>query len=272
MQSQATIVIIGGGIAGCSLAHHLARLGQTGVVLLDKGELTSGTTWHAAGLVTQFHTSPTLMRMRKYSLELYRQFQAENPATGWRQVGSLRVASSPDQFKFLRRQVGMARAIGLDLAIISPAEALRIFPAMSAEDLYGAIYLPGDGYLDPSGVTLELARRARQQGVVIHTGVRVTGLTRSAEGAITGVNTDQGDIAAPCVVNAGGMWARQVGQMAGINLPMTPLIHQHLTTRPIPGHELPRHTPCLRDPENLVYLREEVGGYLIGGFEREPVA
>ena len=270
MEAQANIVIIGGGIAGCSLAYHLARLGQAGVVLLDKGELTSGSTWHAAGLVTQFHTSPTLMRMRKYSIELYRRLQAENPAAGWRQVGSLRVASSHDQFKFLQRQVGMARAIGLEVDIISPAEALRLFPEMSPDDLYGAIYLPGDGYLDPSGVTLELARWARQQGVVFHTGVRVTGLKRAAGGEITGVVTDQGEIATPCVVNAGGMWARQVGRMAGVNLPMTPLIHQHLTTRPIAGHELPRDMPCLRDPENLFYLREEVGGFLIGGFEREP--
>ena len=205
MQSQADIVIIGGGIAGCSIAYHLARLGQTGVMLLDKGELTSGSTWHAAGLVTQFHTSPTLMRMRKYSIELYRQLQAERPAPGWRQVGSLRVASSRDQLKFLQRQVGMARAIGLDVEIISPAEALRIFPEMSSDELYGAIYLPGDGYLDPSGVTLELARRARQQGVAVYTGVRVTGLNRSAQGAINGLVTDQGEIAAPCVVNAGGM-------------------------------------------------------------------
>jgi glycine cleavage system T protein len=272
MQSQANIVIIGGGIAGCSLAYHLARLGQTGVVLLDKGELTSGSTWHAAGLVTQFHTSPTLMRMRKYSIELYRQLQAENPAAGWREVGSLRVASSRDQLEFLQRQVGMARAIGLEVDTITPAEALRLFPVMSADALYGAIYLPGDGYLDPSGVTLELARRARQQGVVMHTGVRVTGLNRSVQGGITGVVTDQGEIATACVVNAGGMWARQVGQMAGVDLPMTPLIHQHVTTRPVPGHELPRETPCLRDPENLVYMREEVGGFLIGGFEREPLA
>jgi len=272
MQSQANIVIIGGGIAGCSLAYHLARLGQTGVVLLDKGELTSGSTWHAAGLVTQFHTSPTLMRMRKYSIELYRQLQNENPAAGWREVGSLRVASSRDQLKFLQRQVGMARAIGLEVDIITPAEARRILPEMSADELYGAIYLPGDGYLDPSGVTLELARRARQQGVVMHTGVRVTGFNRTTQGGITGVVTDQGEIATDCVVNAGGMWARQVGQMAGVDLPMTPLIHQHVTTRPIPGHELPRDTPCLRDPENLVYMREEVGGFLIGGFEREPLA
>jgi 4-methylaminobutanoate oxidase (formaldehyde-forming) len=266
-------IIIGGGIAGCSIAYHLARRGWTDVVLLDKGELTSGSTWHAAGMVTHFHTSPTLMRMRQQSIRLYRSLQSGPDATRhWHEVGSLRVASSRDQLKFLQRQVGMAKAIGLDVAIISPAEALRIFPLMSDESLHGAIYLPGDGWLDPSGATMELARHARQLGVTIRTGVRVTGITRSARGAVAGVTTDQGPLRADHVVNAGGMWARQVGAMAGASLPVTPLIHQHLATKPIPGHELPRNTPCLRDPENLFYLREEVGGVLIGGFEREPVA
>ena len=267
------IVIIGGGIAGCSIAYSLAKMGQSEVLLLDKGELTSGSTWHAAGLVTHFHTSPTLMRMRKQSIELYRSLQTEpGAAQHWHEVGSLRVASSPDQFKFLQRQVGMARAIGLDVEAISPAEALRIFPYMSGDELYGAIHLPGDGYLDPSGATMEIARRAKAMGVTIQTGVRVTGIERSPRGEVAGVQTDQGSIKTECVVNAGGMWGRQIGAMAGVNLPLTPLVHQHLATRPIPGHELPRNTPCLRDPENLFYMREEVGGYLIGGFEREPVA
>jgi glycine cleavage system aminomethyltransferase T/glycine/D-amino acid oxidase-like deaminating enzyme len=272
LQDQARVVIIGGGIAGCSIAYHLALLGWTDVVLLDKGELTSGSTWHAAGLVTQFHTSPTLMRMRQYSVNLYRQLSAaEGAALFWREVGSLRVASSPDQFKFLQRQVGMARAIGLDVSMISPAEALQLFPLMSPESLYGAIHLPGDGYLDPSGATLALARGARQRGVAIYTGVRVTGI-EAAGGQVTRVVTDQGAIRTECVVNAAGMWGRQVGAMLGVSLPMTALIHQHVASRPIPGHELPHDTPCLRDPENLFYLREEVGGFLVGGFEREPVA
>ncbi|MEK7786622.1 MAG: FAD-dependent oxidoreductase, partial [Chloroflexota bacterium] len=259
------IVIIGGGIAGCSIAYSLAKMGQRDVLLLDKGELTSGSTWHAAGLVTHFHTSPTLMRMRKQSIELYHSLQTEpGAAQHWHEVGSLRVASSPDQFKFLQRQVGMAKAIGLDVEAISPAEALRIFPYMSGDDLYGAIHLPGDGYLDPSGATMEIARRAKAMGVTIQTGVRVTGIERSPRGEVAGVQTDQGGIKTECVVNAGGMWGRQIGAMADVNLPLTPLVHQHLAARPIPGHELPRNTPCLRDPENLFYMREEVGGYLIG--------
>jgi glycine cleavage system T protein len=267
------IVIIGGGIAGCSIAYHLAKLGRTDVLLIDKGPLTSGSTWHAAGLLTHFHTSPSLMRMRKYSIDLYRQMQHEaGHHTGWNEVGSLRVASSRDQFMFLQRQVSMAKAIGLNVDIISPTEALKIFPYMTDESLYGAIYLPTDGHVDPNGVTMEIARRARELGVTIVTDNRVTGITRGARGEITGIETEQGTIKCEVVINAGGMWGRQVGAMVGVNLPLTPLVHQHLATKPIPGHELPKNTPCLRDPEYLFYLREEQGGFLIGGFEKEPVA
>jgi 4-methylaminobutanoate oxidase (formaldehyde-forming) len=273
VKDQARVVVVGGGIAGCSIAYHLARKGWTDVLLLDKGELTSGSTWHAAGMVTHFHTSPTVMRMRKYSIELYRSLQAEpGSPRHWHEVGSLRVASSLDQLRFLQRQVNTARALGLDVDTISGDEARRIFPPLSADRLHGAMYLPGDGWIDPGGGTTELAARARRLGVTVATGTRVTGVARDARGRVAGVETDRGPVRCEAVVNAAGMWGRQVAEMAGVSLPITPLVHQHLATKPIPGHELPRETPCLRDPENLVYMREEVGGYLIGGFEVEPVA
>ncbi len=273
MRDLARVVIIGGGIAGCSIAYHLTRMGWTDILLLDKGELTSGSTWHAAGLVTQFHTSPTLMKMRLYSVGLYRQLQAEaGEGVGWHQVGSLRLASSPDHFMALQRQISQAKALGMDVEMISPAEALRLYPAMSRNDLYGALHIPGDGHLDPHGITMELARRARESGAAIQTGVRVTDIELTSTGAVRRVHTDQGSIRTEIVVNAAGMWASRIGAMVGIHLPMVPLMHQHLTTKPIPGHELPRETPVLRDPQNLVYVREEVRGFLIGGFERSPKA
>lgn len=264
---HARVVVIGGGIAGTSIAYHLTQLGVRDVVLLDKGELTSGSTWHAAGMLTHFHTSPTLMRMRKYSIDLYRGM--DEGAGNWHEVGSLRVASSPDQFLFLKRQVGLAKAIGLSVEIISPRESLEIFPWMSGEDLFGSIFLPTDGWIDPSGATMEIARRAKLGGATILTNVRVTDILRDGKGAICGVTTEQGAIQTDCVVNAGGMWGRQLGEMVGVNLPMTPLGHQHLLAR-VPGFTFPKTLPCLRDPENLVYLREEVGGLVIGGFELEP--
>ncbi len=273
MKDTARVVIIGGGIAGCSLAYHLTEMGWTDIVLVDKGELTSGATWHAAGIVTVFHTSPSLMRMRKYSMDLYKKLQADGgEQIGWRTTGSLRVASTPEHFLFLKRQVSQGKAIGLDLEIISPAAAQKLFPEMSIENVHGALYLPGDGYLDPSGVAYELARRAKLRGVKIHTGVRVTGIKQSAKGKVCAVVTDHGTIQTEIVVNAAGMWAPRIGAMVGVNLPMTPLTHQHLATAPIPGHELTKDTPVLRDPANLVYMREEQKGLLIGGFEINPVA
>jgi len=281
LKSSARVVIVGGGIAGCSLAYHLTNVhGWSDVVLLDKGALTSGSTWHAAGIVTVFHTSPSLMRMRHYSMELYKKLQTDGgDQVGWRTVGSLRVASTPDHFKFLQRQVSQGKAIGLDLEIISPDESLRHYPLMSRENLYGAMYLPGDGYLDPSGVTYELAKRAKAKGAMMYTDVRVTGITLDAARNVRSVQTDSGEIQTEIVVNAAGMWAPRVHAMlalsgvegVGARLPMTPLTHQHLQAK-VADFTLPKDTPVLRDPANLVYIREEQGGFLIGGFEINPVA
>ncbi|MCP5087451.1 MAG: FAD-dependent oxidoreductase, partial [Rhodobacteraceae bacterium] len=273
MDTQARAVVIGGGITGCSIAYHLALRGWTDVVLVEKGELTSGTTFHSVGLVSQFRTSPAQMLLMNYSIGLYNQLKAEvGDVLGWHQVGSLRLASSRDQLKALQRNVSRAKALGLNADIISAAEALDIFPHMTGKNLHGAVYIPDDGYLDPNGITTELARRARQLGVKVYTDVLVTGIELSSQGEVTQVNTDHGSIKTEVVVNAAGQWAPRIGQMVGVNLPMAPLMHQYLTTKPIPGHELPLQTPVVRDPDNLVYIREEVRGFLIGGFELKPKA
>lgn len=274
MRDQARVVIVGGGIIGCSIAYHLARQGWTDVLLLEKGELTSGTTFHSAGLVSQFRTSPTLMQLMNYSISLYDELKGEvGEALGWYQVGSLRLASSEDRLKQLQRQVSTAKALGLNVEIISPAEALRIFPPMTDEGLYGAVHIPDDGWLEPNGITTELARRAKQMGADIHTNVRVTGIELSPRGDVTQVNTDHGAIKTEIVVNAAGQWAPQIAAMVGVHhIPITPIMHQYLMTKPIPGHELPRETPVVRDPDNLIYIREEVGGYMVGGFEPNPKA
>ncbi len=273
LPSQARAVIIGGGITGCSIAYHLARLGWTDIVLLEKGELTSGTTFHSVGLVSQFRSSPTQMKLMNYSINLYNELKAEEgEAIGWNPVGSLRLASSPERLKQLQREVSRAKALGLNVDIIGPSEAKRIFPPMTDENLFGAVHIPDDGWLDSNGITTDLARRARELGAIIRTDTRVTGIELTDSGAVSGVNTDVGDMRCEYVVNAAGQWAPRIGEMVGAVIPMTPIMHQYLITKPIPGHELPRETPVVRDPDNLVYIRVEVGGYLVGGFELNPKA
>lgn len=266
MKDQAQVVIVGGGIVGANIAYHLAKLGWTDVILFEKGEIASGESSHAAGLVTQFATSQTLMQFRKYSIELYSGLGLFD------HVGSLRVASTPDQFKELQRSVSRANAIGMDVEVISPAEALRIMPQLSADNLYGAIYLPRDGQLDPYTTTTSMVRFAKEMGVTVHTGVRVTGIELSPKGEVERVLTDHGAVKTQIVVNAAGMWAPRVAAMAGLSLPTTPVDHQHIALKAVSGHEFPHETPCLRDPDNLVYMRAEAGGLVIGGYEPNPFA
>ena len=271
MKDQAKVVIIGGGITGCSIAWHLAKRGWTDVLLLEKGELTSGTTFHSVGLVSQFRTSPALMQLMNYSIGLYDQFKAEGAnSIGWHKVGSLRLASSPDRLKALQRQVSRARGIGLDVGTISAKEALDIVPFINPDGIVGAVHIPDDGWMDPNGITLEFAKRARELGVVIETNCRVTGITTDGSGAVTHVETNKGTVQTAIVINAAGQWAPRLSAMVGALTPMVPMMHQYVTTRHIPGHELPEQTPVVRDPDNLFYLREEVGGFLVGGFELEP--
>lgn len=273
MRTNARVVIIGGGITGCSIAFHLAKAGWTDIVLVEKGELTSGTTFHSVGLVSQFRTSAALMRLQNYSIQLYNEFRQElGDALGWYQVGSLRLASSPAQLKNLQRSLSRAKGLGSNAEIISPPEAIAIFPMMTDENLFGAVYIPDDGWLEPNGITAELAHRAKQLGAEILTGIRVTGIELDSKQRIKTVRTDHGSIQAESVVNAAGQWAPRIGKMVGANLPMVPIMHQYMLTQAMPGHELPKSTPVVRDPDNLVYLREEVGGFLVGGFETNPKA
>ena len=272
MKDQAQVVIIGGGIFGTSIAYHLARAGCTDVVLVEKGELTSGTTFHSVGLVSQFRTSPALMKVMNYTINLYNEMARGEggDSLGWHTVGSLRLASSKDRLKALQREVSRAKAIGLTADIISPGEVLERCPQLAADSLYGAVYVPDDGHIDPSGITFEFARRARKVGVEINTKVLVTDIKVSSAGEVTEVVTDHGNIKTECVVNAAGQWAPQIAEMVGVHIPIVPMMNQYLTTKPIEGHELPTNTPVIRDPDRLFYCREDVGAYLVGGFETNP--
>ncbi|MEA2611241.1 MAG: hypothetical protein QOG32_967 [Chloroflexota bacterium] len=261
---QARVVVIGGGITGCSVAYHLALAGWTDVLLVEKAQLTSGSTCQAAGLVTAFNPSSTMMQFRRYSIELYERLGV------FESVGSLRLASSRDQLLELERTASRARGIGLDVEVIGADEARRLMPAISPESLYGAVHLGGDGHLDPHGATHAVADAARALGVRIRTGVRVTGFELSPGREVTSVLTDAGPIATELVVNAAGIWAPQVAAMVGAFIPSTPVDHQHIALKAVPGSELPREMPCFRDPDNLVYGKSEHGGMVFGGYELDP--
>lgn len=266
MKNQARAVVVGGGITGCSVLYHLAKAGWTDVVLVEKGELTSGATCHAAGTLTRFNASPTIMRMRRYSTELYRGLDV------FSQVGSVNIAASPEMLKTLQRNVSRAKGLGLNAEIITPADALELLPWMSAENLYGAVYLPEDGLVDPHETTYAVAKAATRLGAEIYTRTRLTAIEFSTRGEVTGVKTDKGDIRCEVVVNAAGLWGAQVAAMAGVVIPSTPVIHQHIALEPVNGHKIPADSPTFRDYDYLVYGRPESGGYLVGGWELDPPA
>jgi len=263
---RARAVVVGGGITGASVAYHLAKAGWRDVVLLEKDELTSGSTCHAAGLVTQFNPSPTMMRFRRYSIELYQQLGV------FETVGSLRFASSKDHLMELQRGVSRARGIGLDAELVSAAEAARLMPVITMESLYGAVWMPGDGHLDPHTATHALADAARNLGTRVITHRRGTGIVLSASGAVEAVETDAGSIHTDVVVVAGGIWSPQIAAMAGSSVVSTPVDHQHAALLAVQGHEMPHDMPCFRDPENLIYGKAEAGGMVLGGYELNPVA
>ncbi|MEV3979912.1 FAD-dependent oxidoreductase [Nonomuraea sp. NPDC049758] len=259
MSDSARIVIIGGGVGGASVAYHLTRRGERDVVLLERDELTSGSTFHSAGLVGQLRSDPTLTRMNQYSVELYRTLDA-----GWTECGGLKLASTPERMAEIRRQIGWARTFGLPLEEISVAAAVELFPLMDPSGVVGAAYLPTDGQIDPSMLCHALAARAREGGARLRTRTRVLGVDVE-RGRVTGVRTDQGDIACEIVVNCGGMFAAEIGRMAGVRIPIVPMSHQYVVTDACHDHPV---LPTLRDPDLLVYYRQEVRGLVMGGYER----
>ena len=263
-------IVIGGGVAGASIAYHLTELGWQDVLLIERGELTSGSTFHSAGLVGQLRSSVSLTRMMMYSAELYRRLAAETGVDpGWHEVGSLRLASTDERMQELRRQEGWAHTFGLPLEVISTEEALAKFPLFDSTGVQGAAFIPTDGHLDPSNLTLALAEGARRRGAEIRTNTRVTAIDVQ-DGRVRGVVTDEhGSIAADVVVNAGGMYANQIGHLAGVEVPVVPFAHQYLLTKPVEGGSV--DLPTMRDPDRLVYFRGEAGGGLVmGGYERNP--
>ena len=270
LPQQAQIVVIGGGIIGCSTAYHLARDHKAEVLLLEQGKLTSGSTWHAAGLVGQLRSSASITQVLKYSVDLYKRLDAETGLeTGWRMTGCLRLACNEDRWTEYRRLATTARSFGMEMHLLSPDEVKAMWPLMRVDDLVGATFLPTDGQASPSDITQSLAKGARMHGVRIVEGIRVTGFVM--DGArITHVETTQGRIACDKVVNCAGQWARQVGAMAGVNVPLQPVKHQYIITEQIEG--ITSNTPTVRDPDRRTYFKEEVGGLALGGYEPDPIA
>jgi len=273
LPTSARIVIIGGGVGGASIAYHLAQRGERDVVLLDRDELTSGSTFHSAGLVGQLRSDPTLTEMNMYSVELYRKLQAGDHPPSWVESGGIRLASSPERLEELRRQMSWATTFGLPMEEISAAEAQRLFPPMDTAGVLGGVFTPTDGFLDPSQLCYSLAAGARAGGVRIFTRTRVLAIDTEA-GRVRRVVTDRGSIDCEIVVNCGGLYAAEIGRLAGVRIPIVPMSHQYVVTDGFLGDHAGTAAgtplPSLRDPDLLVYYRPEGQGLLMGGYERTP--
>jgi len=262
------IVIIGGGVVGASVAYHLAKLGRRDIVLLEQGRLTCGTTWHAAGLVGQMRPNRSMTRMSRYGTELYATLEAETGlATGWKRCGSVNVARTPERWIVFQRQAAMARSFGIEVELLSPREALEKWPLLRIDDLQGALWFPADGKANPADLAMSLAKGARNLGVTIQEGVRVSSVNQR-NGFVTGVETSAGPIGCEILVNCAGQWARALGAQSGVDIPLHSAEHFYIVTGPIAGvHPM---LPVMRDPDGFIYFKEEVGGLVMGGFE--PVA
>jgi sarcosine dehydrogenase len=267
--TQARAVVIGGGIVGCSTAYHLAKLGWTDTLIIERHKLTSGSTHHAAGLVGQLRTSANITQMLGASVALYNTLEAETGlASGWQMNGGLRLACNEARWTELKRQATTARSFGLEMQLLTPSDAQKLWPLMNIDDLVGAAFLPTDGQVNPSDITQSLAKGARLRGVKIFEDTTVTGFELQ-RGRVTAVLTSSGRIACEVVVNCAGQWAREIGLLAGVNVPLVSVQHQYLITDVIPG--VTRGLPTLRDPDRLTYYKEEVGGLVMGGYEPNPI-
>ncbi|MCZ4279482.1 FAD-dependent oxidoreductase [Kiloniella laminariae] len=268
LPAHAQVVIIGGGVVGCSVAYHLTKLGWKDVVLLERKQLTCGTTWHAAGLVGQLRATENLTKMAKYTADLYKNLAAETgQETGLRHTGSVSVAQTIGRLEELKRGASMARNFGLEVEVITPEQVLEHYPIADVSNIIGGVYLPGDGQTNPIDTTQALAKGARIGGATIIEGIKVEDVI-TAGGKVTGVVTDQGEITAEVVVNCGGMWARQIARKVGVNVPLHAAEHYYIVTEPIA--DLPK-LPTLRDPDGYNYYKEDAGKLLIGCFEPNAV-
>ena len=270
LPGHAEVVVIGGGIIGCSTAYHLARDHKADVVLVERGRLTGGSTWHAAGLVGQLRSSASITQVLRYSVDLYKRLDAETGlATGWRETGCLRLACNAERWIEFKRQATTAHSFGLDMHLLTPAEAQAIWPLIEVDDLVGATFMPSDGQASPSDITQSLAKGARMHGARLFEGVGCIGFVIE-NGRVAGVVTDAGTIACEKVVLSAGMWSRQIGAMAGVSVPLQAVRHQYVVTETIDGVAAGMAT--VRDPDRRTYFKEEVGGLAFGGYEPDPVA
>ena len=270
LPSTAKAVIIGGGIVGCSTAYHLAKLGWTDTVLLERKKLTSGTTFHAAGLVGQLRSSANITQLLGYSVDLYKNLEAETGlGTGWKMNGGLRLACNEERWTEVKRQATTAHSFGLDMQLLSPRQAQEIWPLMNVDDVVGAAFLPTDGQANPSDITQALAKGARMAGASIIEDCRVEDIEID-EGKIKAVITEQGRIECEVVICCAGQWSREFSHRFGVNVPLVSMQHQYLITEPIEG--ISPDLPTLRDPDRLTYYKEDVGGLVMGGYEPDPLS